>query len=329
MIWALMEYFSNKYSEYRSILPSTIHQVLRNNIVERQLPSAGLSIDSICYMVKECGFGPKLYSKEEFKDSFSTLLSCYVESGIPIIIALDNLDGIKNGKAQNYIGHAVLCVGHKDITPEQIDRIVETKETTEKGVDIFIQDWDSIEKDFVFIDDNYPAYQTAALNKPTGHYTEEDWKACKISHFIVPLYKKIYSEAYIAKHFVKTLILSNYFSLSVDRKVTIRTFLCATRSYREYIALGNIDEDLKDTILKENLPKYIWVAELSNQEYLKQDKAQGIVLLDATEKNECDYSSLLIALFNGTLLKYNRKKRIPEPASASYQPFNMFHDNLK
>ena len=85
MIWALMEYYGNKYAEYSPVLPSQILNILKQNIVERQLPSSGLSVDSMSYLLKECGFGPKLYSRKEFASDFNMLLSCYVESGILLL----------------------------------------------------------------------------------------------------------------------------------------------------------------------------------------------------------------------------------------------------
>ena len=80
MIWALMEYYGNKYPEYSPVLPSKILNILKQNVVERQLPSSGLSVESMSYLLKECGFGPKLYSREEFAADFNQLLSCYIES---------------------------------------------------------------------------------------------------------------------------------------------------------------------------------------------------------------------------------------------------------
>jgi hypothetical protein len=61
---------------------------------------------------------------------------------------------------------------------------------------ITIYEYDSINKDFIFIDDNMPAYQRAAINHPAIHYTSTDWQTCKIDFFIAPLYTKIHLEAF-------------------------------------------------------------------------------------------------------------------------------------
>ena len=70
------------------------------------------------------------------------------------------------------------------------------------------------------------------LDIPESEYTDaeakkkadKEWAACKISHFIVPLYKKIYLEAYVAKKFVKELLSSEYFEYADNREIHIRTF---------------------------------------------------------------------------------------------------------
>ncbi len=59
-----MEYFGNKYSEYAPVLPSKIIQLLSLRANERQLPTSGLSIDDISFVLKDLGFSPKVYSKE-------------------------------------------------------------------------------------------------------------------------------------------------------------------------------------------------------------------------------------------------------------------------
>ena len=103
-LWALMEYFSNKYSDYKPVLPSKIIDTLNKVSVERQIPSKGLNIAQMSFALKEFGFGTRIYSRYEYFNEFESLLSCYIESGIPIIIAMDN-------RPAGSIGHALLAVG--------------------------------------------------------------------------------------------------------------------------------------------------------------------------------------------------------------------------
>jgi hypothetical protein len=56
-LWAIMEYFGNKYPDYKPVLPSRIIEVLKRISTERQIPSRGLRIDQISYALREFDFG--------------------------------------------------------------------------------------------------------------------------------------------------------------------------------------------------------------------------------------------------------------------------------
>lgn len=299
MIWALMEYYGNKYPEYSPVLPSQILNILKQNIVERQLPSSGLSVESMSYLLKECGFGPKLYSREEFGVDFNSLLSCYIESGIPVIVALDNAEAVKKGSVKRLIGHAVLCIGHEIIDGNSIKGTSFVEYSLKKGNGkLKVRDWDNIPKKFIFVDDNFPVYQSESLDEPTRRYldipeqeypnraskekADKEWSSCKISHFIVPLYKKIYLEAYVAKTFVKELLISHFFEYADGREVCLRTFLCSARSYRKYIMFSNMPQNLKALIMSKSFPKFVWITEVSD-ESIPSGEAKGLIILDATE----------------------------------------------
>jgi hypothetical protein len=116
-LWAIMEYFGNKYPEYKPVLPSTIIKSLNKVSFERQVPSKGLNIQQMSFALKEFGFGTRIYSLGSYNNDFKRLLSTYIESGIPIIIAIDNRH--KGGG----IGHALLCIGRQKIEDENIERI--------------------------------------------------------------------------------------------------------------------------------------------------------------------------------------------------------------
>lgn len=345
MIWALMEYYGNKYPEYSPVLPSKILNILKQNIVERQLPSSGLSVESMSYLLKECGFGPKLYSREEFAADFNQLLSCYVESGIPIIVALDNAKAVQDKTIERLIGHAVLCIGHEEINEYKIRAIAYQELSIEGNSNqLRIKDWDNIEKNFIFVDDNFPVYQSSSLERPTERYLsipEEDysdveskknadleWDSCEISHFIVPLYKKIYLEAYVAKTFVKKLLTSKFFSFSDRKEIYIRTFLCSARSYRKYVILNDMIDDWKSIILNKSFPKFVWVTEVSTDN-IPTGKANGLILLDATEANTLDYRPLIVAMCNGFLLQYDKSSQAITSYQATGTPFTIFDRNLK
>src|SRR5450759_2084837 len=111
-----MEYFSNKYSEYKPILPSRIIQTLNKVSSERLIPSKGLNIYQMSFALNEFGFGSMIYGRQQYQNEFDGLLSCYIESGIPLIISLDN-------RPVGNIGHALIAVGHEKILDTTIDVI--------------------------------------------------------------------------------------------------------------------------------------------------------------------------------------------------------------
>lgn len=168
-LWAIMEYFGNKYPEYNPVLPSRIITALNKVTTERQLPSKGLNIQQMSFALREFGFGTRIYGKDDYKQDFEKLISTYVESGVPVILAVDNM------QAGGNIGHAILCVGHEQINAAKIDSISENQilnpqlkaAVMAKGIKLY--DFDGGKKDFVFIDDNCPIYQKADLDNPAKH----------------------------------------------------------------------------------------------------------------------------------------------------------------
>ena len=347
MVWALMEYYGSKYPEYSPVLPSKILNILKQNMVERQLPSSGLSVGSMSYLLKECGFGPKLYSSDEFDGDFFSLLSCYIESGIPVIVALDNTDALKDEDdiVERTIGHAVLCIGHEVIDGNLINGMsaVEYPFKGRKGV-LKIKDWDKISKKFIFIDDNFPVYQAESLEDPMRRYLEipeekysnkeakekadKEWGSCKISHFIVPLHKKTYLEAYVAKKFVKELLVSDFFKYEDGRELYTRTFLCSARSYREYVAFGNMSSELKGLIMNKSFPKFVWVTEISNK-LIPEGEANGLILLDATEANVSDFRPLILAVCGGYVVQYDKEEKAVKSSPMVGGCFKIYDNNLK
>lgn len=86
---------------------------------------------------------------------------------------------------------------------------------------------------------------------------------------------------------------------------------------------------LKDTIIQKYIPKFIWVTEISDPVLVNKTQASGVILLDATESNEFDYKSLILALCNGYLVKYDEKERCLSSYEKTQTPFGMFRSNIK
>ena len=198
------------------------------------------------------------------------------------------------------IGHAVLCVGHEIVTERMIDTAVANKIdhiSSPNGL-IDILDFDDIDKKFVFIDDNFPPYQCDYLATPTDRYSDSSWKACRVESIIAPLYDKIYMESYLAKEYIRTLIKTPYFAYLCGHQITMRTYLCSTRSYRNYVRQSNMSTDMKRIISDLFIPKFLWVTELSDADGLKNEQVEDLILLDATAMQTTYYEPLLVAFAN-------------------------------
>ena len=296
-IWSIMEYFSSKYFEYKPALPSTIIETLRERFTQRQLPSGGLNIYDMAFALKKFGFGNKIYARDEFGPVvFKRLLSCYLEGGIPILAALDNR--LSGGN----IGHAVLIAGRSYVTDSQIENLevtVEENPTIQALLsqrDIHLFDNDDVDKEYVIIDDNFPPYQLSQLSIPAHYYNDEEWAKCQLTYFVAPLYPKVYLDAYEAKLHIKMLFLRVGFSIPGGTDVFIRVFLASSRSYKDYLTQqAKLQADIRDFILDTQMPKFIWVGEFSNKTLMKQEKANGLIILGATEPDLANFKALIFA----------------------------------
>lgn len=330
-IWSIMEYFSSKYFEYKPALPSMIIETLRERFTQRQLPSGGLNIYDMAFTLKKFGFGNKIYAKDQFGPVvFKRLLSCYLESGIPILAALDN-----RGVGGN-IGHAVLIVGRSFVTDDQIDKLkvtVEENKTiehllTQNKISLF--DNDDVDKDYVIIDDNFPPYQLSQLSTPAHYYNDPEWLKCELTYFVAPLYPKVYLDAFQAKLHIKMLFLRIGFSLPKESNVFIRVFLASSRSYKDYLTRqANLQATIRDFILDTPMPKFIWIGEFSNKELMKQEKANGLVILGATEPDLANFKALVFAGYSDRYYFPDTDTKELVEILLPLNEFSIYSNNLK
>lgn len=291
-IWSLLEYYGNKYTLYHPTLPTEIEEILEPFSFERQLPSKGLTYNQISVALRNYGFGPKIYQSGTTPDKidrFRMLLACYIESGIPLAIALTN----------KKVGHAVVCLG-----TDQVDRQEVTKYPITLGTKtLFSWNLAVAHVNFVFNDDNRPCYQTASLSDPVKHYVDEgklDWKDAQVSQFIAPLYHKVYMEAdtaiALAEQIVKTVIQGG------DGQV-MRTLLTSSRTFREHITqMSSLTDNQRLALLGIPMPKFVWLTELSNPADFVNGRASTLLLLDATGSKMANLSRNIILLLSDGLI---------------------------
>lgn len=319
-LWATMEYFGNKYPDYKPVLPSTIIETLKNISFERQLPSKGLTYGDLSFALKQFGFGTRIYSRNVFKEELDVLIGCYVESGIPIIIAMSNKDGSVN--------HAIVCVGRESFTTTDLHNI-----TTDAPDSCISQSkiigFHTIKKRYIFVDDNHFPYQKAYLDSPASYYNNTNWSTCLITHFITPLYPKIYLEAYEARNYFYQII--NRFDIAgTTNSLITRVYLASSRSYKNFILHDkSVSKQLREHIAKQAMPKFIWVCEMTNPELVKKKKCLGNIVLDATETRTRGFYPLLYILKTNTFIKKDKKNMLySDTITGNTKSYSMFYNNL-
>ena len=77
------------------------------------------------------------------------------------------------------------------------------------------------------------------------------------------------------------------------------------------------------------MPKFIWVAELTTKNDLKNDEATGIIIIDATEAKKYTAKPLLLGAFNNTIINFEEDKKTFAQNKLTLQKFKMYHNNLK
>ena len=318
-IWALLEYFGNKYAIYDPILPSEIISELKDYDDERLIPTSGLTYNQISILLKKRGFETKIYKRDNpnFLDKnhprFQELFSCYIESGLPLIACIEG----------PIVHHAVVCIGKSLEKKVKVDNMeaVEIKNNVHT-----LCYWNRNIDAFVVNDDNFPSYKIIDFQKPATDYQKGD--DAVITSFIVPMHDEIYLPAELAIRATNVLI---------DRwginDCCIRTFLTTRRSYKRYIVNNDsFSIENKQALLRLDMPKFVWVSEFFDTASAESKKAQGVFILDATSNTRSGllFNSLILAILNGNGVVIDQKTGDYKTYNTNFpKQFDWFGGNLK
>lgn len=320
-IWSLLEYYGNKYTYYHPTLPTEIESILEPFSYERQLPSKGLTYSEISVALRILGFGPKIYqtgTKPEEIRHFYQLMACYIESGIPLAVALTNTN----------LGHAVVCLG-----TERVDKREVIKHPVSIGTKTVYSWTDTLtDAKFVFNDDNMPCYQMAMLSNPAQNYIDggnANWKDVQVRQFIAPLYHKVYMEADTAIALSEQIINS---VIPGGDGYVMRTLLTSSRTFREHITkMSSFSNNHRLALLGIPMPKFVWITELSTLDDFYNDKVSTLLLLDATGSKMANLSrNIILLLSDGLLYQYDDKSMtIVGNPTILPKTFESFPGNIK
>jgi hypothetical protein len=268
---------------------------LAGDLPRRPLPSSGLSVHEIARALHHFGHQTKFHAINREKSNptdiqnFYRLITYYVESGIPVVASMGNSTGY----------HAMLIIGHQ--TKHYLKTHKESAQITSPYFKV--HDTADIESQYIYMEDNSPAYMRGSLEKPLAAHYDQSFRDYKINHIIVPLHRSMYMDAEFAKKTVRTILNQTFmeqFEIPTTSVFTLRLMLTGSHSFKQYLATltkKQIPAELKHDLVRLSLPKFIWLAELGTPDKYQHHKSDGFLVLDATG-TESNQGFLLFLLQN-------------------------------
>lgn len=327
-IWSILEYYGNRYAEYKTILPSDIIKELDRYSIERDLPSIGLDYYTVSELLKTFGFSPKIYARKAYSPKeYHRIFHYYIESGIPIAIGIS---GKHHGKK---IGHSIVGIGHA------AERKALTEISLEKIDEIPIVDSADFYDKYVIMDDNQIPYTVESYSAFT------QYENTFVDIFDVPLYKRIFLEASDAATNVKEILSSknilrkcideSRLHITQENPVILRLYLTSSRKYKK-IRASNSQHDAEKMLYSNILcPKFLWVAELATFEGYQKEEIFGEIILDATASKSGDLDNLiLLRYFSHVGIRMPSENteillsRFSKNTSDFVYPYPMYKNNL-
>lgn len=298
----LMDYFSRKYSEYKSILPSEIAEIAERNGYERNLPARGLEYQVITKVFGEAGFSPRLYTRKLFADmsQFKCLMHYYVESGIPVAVGV---------KVEEKIRHSIVCIGHGKIQYENIGKKIYAVYDTIVDNYIWLVDTADLCSDYIVMDDGRSPYEKCEWKSDEDTSDEKACGKCMLGEYepdtlMVPLYKRMFLEAQDAYDICTSALASSKVGIRRFRQdlgtrenpIIIRLFMSSSRNYKHsrILNFGEKNKEVRERYINLLLPRFVWVCEVYNKEGYCEGKALGEVIVDATASPHEGIKSVLL-----------------------------------
>lgn len=297
----LLDYYSQKYSEYKYILPSEITDIVVKNGYERTLPSKGLGYAVITKVFSEAGFYPRLYGNDMFQEmsKFKRIMHYYIESGIPVAL------GVKN--VINYTAHSIVAIGHGKIRKDIIGQKKHAVYDDEFKEHIWVIDSADLYEEYIIMDDGqipYSKYQWKSQVQEglsSFKYTLGNYEPVTL---MVPLYKRMFLEAEDAYDICTTVLCSKIIGIrrfcpelgSKDNPAIIRLFMASSRNFKHKRISGfrKTNEEVRAHYIETLFPRFVWVCEIYSKESYCEEKVIGEIVVDATA-SPYDNDKILIA----------------------------------
>lgn len=299
----LMDYFSRKYSEYKSILPSEIAEIVGENDFERTLPSRGLKYSTITKIFSEVGFYPRLYGRNVFADmsQFKRMMHYYIESGIPVAIG---------AKVDEKTKHSIVCIGHGKINYDNIGNKIYAIYDTAVGNYIWFVESADLCNNYIVMDDGHVPYENSEWKVQTSSpYDIRRSDKCMLGNYepemlMVPLYKSMFLEAQDAYDICTSTLASNQVGIqkfyselgTKENPIIIRLFMCSSRNFkqRRIMNFSPANDEVRERYNILRLPRFVWVCEIYDKESYCEGKVKGEIVIDATSSPDEGTKSVLL-----------------------------------
>lgn len=313
-LWSILRFFGTKHINYSDATMGDIVEHIQLNY-DRKIPTKGLRIEQISNLLSQYGFSTLIRTGEISNDEIFS----YIESGLPLI-------GIVQTEGDE--AHAFCIIGHG-----KLDNVVINDDMFEK-VEYASPHRTSVILSTKFInsivvnDDNYLPYRLvyrSIMNIENHNIHEPKYIIDSIKCFVIPLYEKMqvtYNEVY--NKIMNLLVTDNLPDLPPVK--ILRLFITSSNSFKRETGKRKIEPNLKRIILKLEMPKFIWVAEVSGIEEYKKKLVNGCILVDATSSTEEDEPWIMF--HDSKTVKYFNGKRFLA-GKFEIKPYSIYINNLE
>lgn len=336
----ILDFFSQNNQEYKSITAEDILKIIGNITYQRDLPSRGLSYEQLALIFKKSGFSPRLYFYGENNDGnlsqleLKRIFHYYVESGIPLGVAIIATKGDKN---KTKVHHSIICCGHSNERIHNPSIEIGRRFSTINSADYYSK--------YILMDDNNYPYEEKSFDSFTKYYHP------KVKGFIAPLYRRVFLEAPDA-YFIAYNILQSYkfgpdlIRLNFDyiynsesyverydknnNPIVIRLFLTTSKQYKVYRKRHYPTLEVKTLYQTLEMPRCIWVAELSLKSQYENGFIFGEIIIDSTSSPFMGEKSILLINYPGKIsYREPNKKNLDLFKQTSYnRPYRLYNSNL-
>ncbi len=265
-MWTVIRYYGSKFKNYADTTIGNIVQRTKNDW-GRKTPSLGLTPIQVSDLMKEFGFSPLILQNEKNTgNGFIDEVMSYIESGLPMVGFLYP------------IRHAVSIIGHGDIDYSILEDEALVKQIKDPEIDVIPHG--RLVKDLYVMDDNYFPYRKMPLGLPSKE-SDVKYGGGELKYCVVPLYSRmqlVYNEVYSRfQAWMKENVLN------WEKPCVCRIYITSSNSLKsEALKSEDMNDILKDIILKLTLPKFVWCIDLAGFDNYKKGLTSGRIIIDTT-----------------------------------------------